>query len=229
MNCSKCGFQIDSRTKFCPNCGDEIIQDNLLYQEKNSTIYENATPEENISENDTSENDTLEKPAPKKNKIVRSILITFILVLILVSVGYVSYYFAFSKYSIVTPKKSDKAPLNDNITQNKETSSDKDTNVPASTDNTDKTKKADDDYIFAKSSSEKLLESDVALVSKDNLALAKNEIYGRHGYVFKSEPFKSYFNSKSWYKPNPDFKDSNNEFSAVESYNLNLILKFQNN
>ncbi|MCJ7690412.1 MAG: YARHG domain-containing protein, partial [Clostridiaceae bacterium] len=75
---------------------------------------------------------------------------------------------------------------------------------------------------------EKLVESDVALVSKDNLALAKNEIYGRHGYVFKSEPFKSYFNGKSWYTPDPDFKVSDNKFNAIESYNINLILKYQN-
>ncbi|MGH4118366.1 YARHG domain-containing protein [Clostridium sp.] len=223
MNCSKCGFQIDSRTKFCPNCGNEIIQNSLISEEKISTIYENGT-----AEKDTPENDTLEKRTPKKNRIVRSILITFLLVLILFSVGCISYYYSFSKYSTVTPKKSDKAPLNDNITPNKETSSDKDANVPASTDVTDKTKAADNDYIFPKSGSKKLLESDVALVSKDNLALAKNEIYGRHGYVFKSEPFKSYFNSKSWYKPDPNFKASNTEFNTIESYNINLILKHQN-
>ncbi|MBK5242227.1 YARHG domain-containing protein [Clostridium sp.] len=223
MNCSKCDFQIDGSTKFCPNCGNEIIQDNVLYQENISTIYENGTPE-----NDILENDTLEQHAPKKNKFLRSILITFLLILVLVAVAYTSYYFAFEKYNIITPKKSANSPLKAIDAPIKETSSDKDTSVPASTAQTDKPKITDDEYIFAKSGSEKLLESDVAPVSKANLNLAKNEIYARHGYVFKSESFKNYFNSKSWYKPDPDFKASNNKLNAIESYNINLILKYQN-
>jgi hypothetical protein len=232
MNCSKCGFQIDDSTKFCPNCGNEIIQDNLLYQENISTIYQNGTPEKDTLENDTPKNDTLEQRAPKKNKIVRSILFMFLLILVLVSVGYVSYHYSFEKYNISTPKKSDKAPLEATDTPSKETSSDKtsskSSDVPAPKDDT-VTTKTNGNYIFPKSANEKLLDSDVKILSKENLALARNEIYGRHGYVFKSEPFKRYFDNKSWYKANSDFKGLPEEFNAVESYNIKLISKFENN
>ncbi|MEK6263439.1 MAG: YARHG domain-containing protein [Clostridium sp.] len=224
MNCSKCGFQIDDSTKFCPKCGDEMIQDNLLYQEKISITYENGTQEE----------DTLETITPKKNKLLRSFVIIFSLILILVSVGYASYYFSFEKYNIITPKKSDKSPLKRIDTTSQEKISDKVSDIPASTVETDTTKsnhdaKSDGDanYIFTKSSSEKLLESVLATLSKENLALARNEIYARHGYVFKSQPLNSYFDSKTWYKPNTSFKGLNGDFNAVESYNINLITKHE--
>lgn len=211
MNCSKCGFLIDNSTKFCPKCGNEMIQDNILYEEKLNTTYENGTPE------------TL---APKKNKFLRSFVISFSLVLILVSVGYASYYFSFEKYNIITPKKSDKSPLQGIDTKSKEKISDKVSDVPASTVETDTTKSEDAaNYIFTKSASEKLLESDLATLSKEKLALARNEIYARHGYVFKSEPFNSYFSNISWYKPNPNFKGLKEEFNSVESYNIDLITK----
>jgi uncharacterized membrane protein YvbJ len=203
MNCSKCGFQIDDSTRFCPKCGNEMIQDNLQYQEKIHTTYENGTPED----------DTIETIAPKKSKLLRPFVISFSLILILLSVGYTSYYFSFEKYNIITPKKSDKSPLKGIDTTSKEK-------------NSDKTKSdVDANYIFTKSTSEKLLESDLATLSKENLALARNEIYARHGYIFKSEPFNSYFDSKSWYKPDTSFKGLKREFNAVESYNIDLITK----
>jgi uncharacterized membrane protein YvbJ len=120
MNCSKCGFQIDDSTKFCPKCGNEMIQDNLLYQEKISTTYETGIPEE----------DTLETIAPKKNKFLRSFVISLSLILILVSVGYASYYFAYEKYNIITPEKSDKSPLKRTDTKSKEQIADKVSDIP---------------------------------------------------------------------------------------------------
>ncbi|MGK0465330.1 YARHG domain-containing protein [Clostridium sp.] len=209
MDCSKCGFEIDDSANLCPKCGNEIIQNDLLHQDKISTTYEIGTPEV----------DTPETIASKKNKILRSFVISFLLVLILVSVGYASYHFAFEKYNITTPKKSDKSTLKTTDTMSKEKNSNKVSDTSKSNE--------DANYIFAKSASEKLLESDLATLNKENLALARNEIYARHGYVFKSEPFNSYFDSKSWYKSNTSFKGQNGEFNSVESYNINFITKHE--
>ena len=55
------------------------------------------------------------------------------------------------------------------------------------------------------------------------------QIFARHGFIFKTEPFKSYFNNKSWYKQNPILKGSDEELSAIELYNVHLILKYENN
>jgi hypothetical protein len=50
--------------------------------------------------------------------------------------------------------------------------------------------------------STRLLEtSDVMNKSAWELKIMKNEIYARHGYIFKTPELKSYFESQSWYEP----------------------------
>ena len=54
--------------------------------------------------------------------------------------------------------------------------------------------------------------------------LAKNEIYARHGYIFKSEDLNNYFKGQIWYEPSvspENFKDS--LFNKNEQANLKLL------
>ena len=54
--------------------------------------------------------------------------------------------------------------------------------------------------------------------------LAKNEIYARHGYIFKNEDLYNYFKGQLWYEPSisPDkFEDS--LFNKNEQTNLRLL------
>ena len=53
------------------------------------------------------------------------------------------------------------------------------------------------DFILPNSSTVKLEESDLVNLTKQQLALARNEIYARHGMVFNTDDIKSYFKSKS--------------------------------
>lgn len=82
-----------------------------------------------------------------------------------------------------------------------------------------------DDYIVECSNYVYLTKGDLAGYSKETLALIRNEIYARHGYMFKTEPFKSYFNSKYWYTPNPYFNES--DLNDCEVRNIALILKME--
>ena len=54
-------------------------------------------------------------------------------------------------------------------------------------------------------------------LSKEELRLARNEIYARHGRKFDSKDLQDYFNSKSWYTPMYDPK----EFDAMQNEILN--------
>ncbi|MDO8734549.1 MAG: YARHG domain-containing protein, partial [Elusimicrobiota bacterium] len=56
--------------------------------------------------------------------------------------------------------------------------------------------------------------SDLKNMTRDDLRNLRNEIYARHGYIFKSEDLSVYFRSKEWYIPNPDFSES--KLSAEE-------------
>lgn len=104
--------------------------------------------------------------------------------------------------------------------KSKETKNKKDTESNESTDNS----KDNDDYLLP-TNERYITFDDLEGFSKDEIALIRNEIYARHGYVFKSEPFKSYFSKKEWYVPNPDF--STTELSEIELANKDLIVEYE--
>jgi hypothetical protein len=49
----------------------------------------------------------------------------------------------------------------------------------------------------------------------------RNEIYARHGRIFKDVKLQKYFSEQPWYKPNPDFKDE--MLTEKEFANLSII------
>lgn len=73
------------------------------------------------------------------------------------------------------------------------------------------------EYILPYSDTRYLTEEDVAGLSEDEIRIALNEIYARHGRIFQSEDLNAHFSSKSWYEP----KYSAEEFSAIESSIMN--------
>ena len=54
-----------------------------------------------------------------------------------------------------------------------------------------------------------------------DLKLLRGIIFGRHGRVFKDSDIKAYLEEQSWYKANPDFKNS--QLNDVERRNLDVI------
>lgn len=89
--------------------------------------------------------------------------------------------------------------------------------------------KYSDDYVIYDSNYRYLTKSELNEYNKEALALIRNEIFARYGYVFQTEPFKSYFNSKDWYHPNPSFKGEESELNEYERANINLILEMEKN
>jgi hypothetical protein len=236
MDCSKCGFKLKDDDNFCPNCGSKNIKNR-----KNSLEYTERIPTLNLNttSNEIKTKQTKAKQTKSKSKSKSPIIIGILIVIVVLSVGFGSYYISLSKLSSNNSKNSDKTSVKNNVTPKNNITSDKDANtssdISASTNDTNTNKTdtnkidSNDSYIFPKSGSEKLLDADVSTLSKQNLALARNEIYARHGYVFQTEPFKSYFNNKSWYEPNPNLKDSDKKLNDVELYNIQLISKYENN
>lgn len=80
-------------------------------------------------------------------------------------------------------------------------------------------------YILPDSDSRKLKKSDLAGMTAQQLSYAKNEIYARHGRVFKSSELQDYFNQKDWYEKNDDFKDE--DLSKKEAENTEFIDAYQ--
>ena len=55
----------------------------------------------------------------------------------------------------------------------------------------------------------------------EDLRVLRNEIYARHGRIFKDKELQKYFSQQPWYKPNPDFKDE--MLTEKEYKNLAII------
>lgn len=62
-------------------------------------------------------------------------------------------------------------------------------------------------------------------VSLHELRLLRNEIYARHGRIFRTDWLSQYFFSQPWYDPKEDFKDE--EVSGNEKTNIETIVKYE--
>lgn len=86
------------------------------------------------------------------------------------------------------------------------------------------------DYIIADSGTRLIDKSELKDMNKKELGLARNEIYARHGRKFQMYEYQSYFETKSWYKENPnyDYTDDNKNLNSIELKNVETILSVEN-
>ncbi len=82
------------------------------------------------------------------------------------------------------------------------------------------------DYVIPNSGTKILTNDDIKGLSKEQLAIARNEIYARHGRKFQMAEYKNYFSQKSWYKENPNYNYSNenSNLNDIESKNVVFLL-----
>ena len=88
-----------------------------------------------------------------------------------------------------------------------------------------------DDFILPQSNTEKLSREDVVYSTNGNISQVQqaiNEIYARHGYIFKDEKYDKLFRSFDWYVPmyKPD-KFDNDWLNKKEKANLNLLISYR--
>jgi hypothetical protein len=66
-------------------------------------------------------------------------------------------------------------------------------------------------------------------LSPRDLELMRNEIYARHGWIFRRTDLRNYFQSQPWYRPRTDNAYYSNqqveaELSSIERRNLQIII-----
>lgn len=81
-------------------------------------------------------------------------------------------------------------------------------------------------YILRDSGTRLLTKSDLSGLSRNDLALARNEIYARYGRRFTTPAYQRYFETKSWYSENPNYNydDDNANLNEIEIKNVQLII-----
>lgn len=84
------------------------------------------------------------------------------------------------------------------------------------------------EYILSESASRLLTEADLENLTQEDLRIARNEIYARHGRKFLDEGLQEYFNGKSWYNGTiepDDFKED--MLSEIERTNEDTIVNYE--
>lgn len=77
-------------------------------------------------------------------------------------------------------------------------------------------------WIIPDSDRRTLTRGELNAMSLQQLYLARNEVFARHGYDFSTPLLQRYFASRSWYRRQPGFKSPS--LSATEARNADLIL-----
>lgn len=83
---------------------------------------------------------------------------------------------------------------------------------------------AENGMIFPDSSTAEINSEDLKKLSDEELRYAVNEIYARHGYIFKDDQLRTYYEQYDWYKETvkpEDFSDS--VFNEVEKRNIQTL------
>ena len=79
--------------------------------------------------------------------------------------------------------------------------------------------------LFPQGSDRPLSAEDVENLNGWELKIMRNEIFARHGYIFKTDEMKEYFKYQSWYQPKYDNVDD--MLTKVEKENIKLIKRYE--
>lgn len=83
----------------------------------------------------------------------------------------------------------------------------------------------DDSYMMYDVDSRYVSADELSSWSSEDLAKLRNEIFARHGRIFKTQKWIDYFSTKTWYVPRYDNVDS--MLNDYEWANLDVILKLE--
>jgi hypothetical protein len=78
---------------------------------------------------------------------------------------------------------------------------------------------------YPQASTRNLNEQKLAAKSCFELKIMRNEIYARHGYIFKTDDMRAYFSRQNWYRPLA--ADVSGQLSGVERRNTQLIKQYE--
>ena len=79
--------------------------------------------------------------------------------------------------------------------------------------------------IYPETSKRILRSSDFARLTDWDMKIMRNEIYARHGYIFKTQDMIDYFSQQDWYYPR--YNNVNSMLTSIEKRNINIIKLYE--
>lgn len=65
----------------------------------------------------------------------------------------------------------------------------------------------------------------LCLLNQDELAILRNSIYAKHGYIFTNKKYDTYFKAFNWYRQKS--VDINFKLNKIDVYNIDTIIKLE--
>ncbi len=204
MKCTKCGAKYNEKVKFCIVCGSPMAEE-------------------------------------KKSNRGKIAVIIAVIVIVLAAAGFAAWMIFANNNDKPNPgeeslkgylqEKEFQEERSNDMNSEPSTETEQETRPdvkPAADGNYDQVYSSDygstDEYVIPDSDSRYLTREELAYYTDEELELARNEIYARHGRRFNLERLQAYFDTKSWYKGKIAPEDFTSDMlSKIESYNANLI------
>ncbi len=250
MFCTECGNEIGDDDLFCPECGTKVGLGEEPQNEESEGSTELLTPvtpaESSASEDKTQllsavEDRSEQEPAgaaqtqtytkaPEKPKAdnTKALKISLIVGCIVAVVLLVLVILAATKPSIEFLKDT---PFSSVTSQTQATDESENSGEENKSDNSEEEKKTDSQatkeaektktYVLENSSTKELTNSDISGLTDDQICIAQNEIWARHGRKFKNNWLQDYFNKQSWYSGIIEADEFLNKYSPSDVENKN--------
>lgn len=228
MFCTKCGEQIKDGGKFCPKCGAPLKGTPSGKRPASAPLKIRQTSSNTPPE--TKRQESVETPEQKKGIGSTPVIVGLVLLilLLLAGIGGGAYYFL-THNSAQTARGDDEDDAEGEEDQETEDEAEEETEGQSMSDEeenpqvnivfTDEDADAQDawmdaDYILDFSAWREVTEADLEGLNPDQLRIARNEIYARHGRQFLDEELNQWFYDKEWYQDIPE-KYSPEEFDSL--------------
>ena len=211
MFCTNCGENLQENVTVCPNCGKE-------FPKAEQPVVEPV------------QQPTEEQPKKKNGCLIAGLIVggsavvlgilTLVIIVIVVVAGVL-----FTRQKIVTPSR-DNVEI---IEEYEEEDDDYEYEDEGEDDFSNSLQPySNQDYILPDSNSRYITESDLRGLTKEECRIARNEIYARHGRMFKDAELQAYFNGKSWYTPSiPADAFQEHMLNDYEKENKDVILEYE--
>ena len=235
MFCNQCGNNVKEGTKFCNECGN-------LMQEATEPILKfcnecgNRTKEGQsfCTKCGKSLNNRVDRPAPKieapirKKKSLMPFLIIPALVIFFIAAVFIGFKLKSDSKPIIAEipsKELEDDIVEDIIEDSMEDIEEEEVDLIEDKVLVDEPEDIKESLYLFPSDTTYIIEEDLDSFTKEEVALIRNEIFARHGYIFTKEPYISYFGFMPWYVPNVNFTDSG--FSEIEKENVITITSYE--
>lgn len=242
--CKNCGMELFKTDAVCPSCGKIVDEFNNEKTVPMQEVYGNNVqqPEQN-STYQSHVNTNIQK---KQNNLGVILAVVISLIVIAASgivIGYVLTHNDSDKVDestqaqITEQEDEDEEPRRKSARKSRssdEEDEDEPTERPRRSATEEPTEEATE-YV-RESESEYLFDSYNTYITEEYLdgctqsevRLILNEMYARHGYVFKNEEYRNYFEGKSWYTPRYDSQDEAQAwFNKYEEANRIAIIDYE--